>query len=165
MAGTNAILRSTVESPHESRFLERAIELALETEAGGNLPIGAVLVLDGEIVAEGANRILVPTPHPGRHAEIVALGALAEHLLPRVGEMTCYTTLEPCVMCFGALLAHGIGRVVYGAAEPLGGATGLLPHLPPAVAAEAARTQWIGPAWPERCDPLFARAAAAYWGA
>ena len=71
--------------------------------------------------------------------------------------MTCYTTLEPCVMCFGALLLHGVGRVVFGAYDTLGGAGTLLQHLPPYY--EDARVfEWEGPLMPEVCDPLYARA-------
>jgi tRNA(adenine34) deaminase len=149
--------------PEEMPFLERAVALALAAEAAGNLPIAAVLVLDARVVAEGVNRTRRPTPHPGRHAEVAALAALPEELVARLGEMTCYTTLEPCLMCFGSLVLHGVGRVVYGARDPRGGGLAVLPHLPREVARRAAPMVWQGPVWPEVCDPLFARAAATYW--
>lgn len=124
-----------------------------------------MLALDGRIVAEGANRTLSPVAHPGRHAEVLALAAVPEALVPRLSEMTCYTTLEPCVMCFGALVQHKVGRVVFGAVDPRGGAAALRTHLPPDVAAEVAAARWQGPAWPERCDELYRRAEARYWNA
>lgn len=145
--------------------MERAVALAESAEAAGNLPIAAVLVLDGQVVAEGVNRTRQPVPHPGRHAEVGALAALPDALIPRLGEMTCYTTLEPCLMCFGALVLHGVGRVVYGARDPRGGGLTVLPHLPSEVARRAAPMVWQGPVWPQVCDPLFARAAATYWQA
>ena len=149
--------------PGDEPFMRRAVELALRTEAEGNLPIAAVLVLDGRVVAEGPNRTQKPLEHPGRHAEVAALAALPHELIPRLAQMTCYTTLEPCVMCFGALVQHKVGRVVFGAADTLGGASGMREHLPMAVKAETAASTWEGPAWPEACDPLFERAAARYW--
>ncbi len=76
--------------------------------------------------------------------------------------MTCYTTLEPCLMCFGSLVLHRVGRVVYGAVDPLGGAVGLVKHLLPYVAGQAASITWDGPASPATCDPLWERAAARY---
>lgn len=149
----------------DRRFLQRAAELALAAEAEGNLPIGALLVLDGAVVAAAGNRSLRPLAHPGRHAEVRALAALPEALVPRLGEITCYTTLEPCLMCFGALVLHRVGRVVFGADDPLGGATGVVPWLPDYVRAKAAAIEWIGPALPEVCDPLARRALAAFTGA
>ena len=152
-------------SAADEPFLARAVELAHQTEQDGNLPIGAVIALDGQVVAEGCNRTLAPLAHPGRHAEMLALSAIPEPLISRLPEMTCYTTLEPCVMCFGALVQHKIGRVVYGAADTRGGASALFQHLPREVAAEAAHLRWEGPIWPEVCDPLYVRAATRYWAA
>jgi len=60
-----------------------------------------------------------------------ALRALSRDLLPRCKEMTLYTTLQPCVMCAGALLLHGLGRLVYGSADPVGGVGACLGSLPP----------------------------------
>lgn len=96
-------------------FLGRAVRLALAAEAGGNLPVGAVVTLGSEVIAEAGNAVLAPSYHPGRHAETEALRLVPADLRPRGREMTVYTTLEPCVMCMGALLLHGVGRVVFGA--------------------------------------------------
>ena len=111
-------------------FLKRAVALALEAEAAGNLPVGALLVLDGQIIAEGRNGLLVPHYHPGRHAEKQALAAVAPEHWPAARQMTCYTTLEPCLMCYGALLLHGVGRIVFGATDPEGGFRPILAHMP-----------------------------------
>jgi tRNA(adenine34) deaminase len=142
----------------ERDFLARAVELALEAEREGNLPIGAVIALDDGIIAEGASAIIAPAFHPGRHAEMEALRAVPVDSWSRRRDMTCYTTLEPCVMCFGTLLLHEIGRVVYGARDVRGGAVRMLDHLP-SFYEESAVPDFSGPAWPEVCDPLYERAA------
>ena len=88
----------------DKKYISRAIQIALDAEIRGNLPVGAVITLDNNIIAEGGSSILIPVYHPGRHAEMEALGQVPIELWHRAREMTCYTTLEPCVMCFGALL-------------------------------------------------------------
>src|SRR5262245_17497936 len=70
----------------------------------------------------------------------------------RAREMSCYSTLEPCVMCFGALLLHGIGRITFGAEDKLGGASSLLSHLPEYYAGGKRVPQWVGPFASEECD-------------
>lgn len=120
------------------------------------MPIGAVVTLGGAVVAEAGNALLVPHYHPGRHAEIEALARVPAELWARGREMTCYTTLEPCVMCMGALLLHGVGRVVFGARDTEGGAGVVLPHLPEYYARGAAPVpEWVGPLMPELCEPLY----------
>jgi tRNA(adenine34) deaminase len=143
---------------HDLAHLGRAVELALEAERLGNLPIGAVLTLDQRVISEAGNAVLVPHYHPGRHAEIEALKLVPASLWPLCRRMTCYTTLEPCVMCAGALLLHGFGRVVFGAADTEGGAGRLLTQLPDYYANGAGVPQWVGPLLPELCDGLYARA-------
>jgi tRNA(Arg) A34 adenosine deaminase TadA len=140
------------------QHLQRAIELALRAEAKGNLPVGAVIVLDNTVIAEGESMIFEPIFHPGRHAEVQALGQVAPEMWKRRREMTCYTTLEPCVMCLGTLLLHGVGRVVFGANDPLGGAGSMLAHLPPYYKGGIGTPEWTGPILPELCDALYARA-------
>ena len=143
-------------------FLQRAVRLALEAEAGGNLPVGAVVTLDGRVVAEAGNAVLAPAYHPGRHAETEALRLVPAGLWPRARGMTVYTTLEPCLMCAGALLLHGVGRVVFGASDTAGGAGPLLAHLPDYYAGGAGVPLWVGPLLPELCDPLFRRVLARF---
>lgn len=152
-------------TPAAAGFLQHAVELALAAERGGNLPVAAVIALGDEIVAAAAARTLQPAAHPGRHAEVLALAAVPESLVPRLAEMTCYCTLEPCLMCFGALVLHRIGGVVFGARDPRGGAVSILPHLPAGAAEEARAVRWEGPAWPEVCDPIAERVLARYWAA
>jgi len=144
------------------RHLRRAVQLALEAEERGNLPIGAVITLGDEVVAEAGNAVLQPFYHPGRHAEVEALGRVPASLWPRARELTCHTTLEPCVMCLGALLLHGVGRVVFGARDTEGGSGQLLAGLPAYYAGGAGTPEWVGPVMPELCDPLFRRALARF---
>lgn len=144
-------------SPQDIVYLERAVELALDAEKAGNLPVGAVITLDNLIIAEGVSAILVPNYHPGRHAETEALRMVPVELWARASEMTCYTTLEPCMMCMGTLLLHGVGRVVFGARDKLGGAGAVLPHLPTYYANAALVPAWIGPILPDVCDALYER--------
>ncbi len=143
-------------------YLRRAVGLALEAERLGNLPIGAVITLDDEVIAEAGNALLVPHYHPGRHAEIEALRRVPESFWPRAREMTCYTTLEPCVMCMGTLLLHGVGRVVFGARDTEGGGGQMLSRLPAYYAGGDCTPQWVGPLLPELCDPLYERVNARF---
>jgi len=138
-------------------WIEVAIRMALEAEAGGNLPIGSILVLDNECIAEGRNAVLVPHYNPGGHAEIMAIRQVDPALWPRARDMTCYSTLEPCMMCFGSLLLHGVGRVVYGAKDQQGGAEYLLGHLPEYYDGRN-KPEWVGPIAQERCHPFYQRA-------
>ncbi len=139
--------------------LRRAVSMALAAERAGNLPIGACITLDDEVIAEAGNAVLVPVYHPGRHAEIEALARVAPALWPHARRMTCYTTLEPCVMCAGALLLHGVGRVVFGAVDPEGGAgQTLLSNLPAYYSGGAGAPVWLGPLLPAECDALYLRA-------
>lgn len=90
-------------------FFQRAIRLASEAEKHNNLPIGAVISFEGKIIAEGKNAIWFPTFNPNRHAEIEALRQAPEHLWEYSRRMTLYTTLEPCLMCTGAILFKNPG--------------------------------------------------------
>jgi tRNA(adenine34) deaminase len=92
-----------------------------------------------------------------------ALKVVPAELWPLSREMTCYTTLEPCVMCAGALLLHGIGRVVFGTRDSEGGAGPLLSCLPDYYAGGVGGVpQWVGPALPEICDALYERVKAVF---
>ncbi|MCA1593953.1 MAG: nucleoside deaminase [Acidobacteria bacterium] len=144
------------------KHLRHAVRLALEAEEDGNLPVGAVITLGGEVVAEACNSVLKPHYNPGGHAEVLALRRVPAQLWPRSREMTCYTTLEPCVMCMGALLLHGVGQVVFGARDAEGGAGVVLPHLPVYYAGGACVPAWTGPLMPEACDALYLRLKARF---
>jgi tRNA(adenine34) deaminase len=103
-------------------FMRRALVLAGEAAQSGEVPVGAVVVVDGAIVGEGFNQPIA-SHDPTAHAEIVALRAAAQALGNyRLTGATLYVTVEPCLMCVGALVHARIGVVVYGAAEPKAGA-------------------------------------------
>jgi tRNA(adenine34) deaminase len=142
-------------------FMQRAIDLALASEREGNLPVGSVITLDGVVIGGGKSSVLIPDYNPGRHAEMEAIRRVDNSLWPRAAEMTCYTTLEPCVMCAGTLLLHGIGRVVFGANDRLGGAGCVLDHLPPYYD-DGGIYAWVGPLMPQACDPLYKRTDEAF---
>jgi tRNA(adenine34) deaminase len=142
-------------------MLDRAVELALANEALGGLPVGAVIGLDDQIISAGASMVPGPPYHPGRHAEMQALRQVPVELWPRAKHMTVVTTLEPCLMCYGACLLHGIGRIVFGALDIRGGARFIRPHLPPYYASTGGPA-WIGPCDPARCDPLYQRTDRAF---
>lgn len=104
--------------------MERAIELARQAEALGEVPVGAVLVLDGSVIGEGWNRPIAGHD-PTAHAEIEAMRAGARHLGNyRLTGATLYVTMEPCPMCAGAMIHARIGRLVYGTADLRAGAAG-----------------------------------------
>jgi tRNA(adenine34) deaminase len=138
-------------------FLRRAIELAGQAERYGNLPIGALISLDGQVIGEGMNAMWSPYLSLARHAEMESMRSVAPELWLRSHEMTLYTTLEPCLMCAGAILLHQVGRVVYGAADAFGGSGISLGCLAPYFQEQFSRTKWIGPALPDECDPLLKR--------
>src|SRR2546423_1021734 len=96
----------------------RALELARRAQDEGEVPIGAVVVMDGHVVGEGWNRPIAAAD-PTAHAEIQALRAASSAKKNyRLTGATLYVTLEPCDMCVGAMFHARIGRVVYGATDP-----------------------------------------------
>lgn len=101
----------------QERFMRRALDLARQAEAAGEVPVGAVVVLDGKIIGEGRNSPIAMND-PTAHAEILALREAARALGNyRLERATLYTTVEPCVMCAGALVAARIGALVFGARD------------------------------------------------
>lgn len=102
--------------------MQHAFELAQRAEQEGEVPVGAVIVKNNEIIAEGWNRPIA-NHDPTAHAEIQAMRAAAITLENyRLPETTLYVTLEPCVMCMGAIMHARIKRLVYGASDPRAGA-------------------------------------------
>ncbi|NQW03049.1 MAG: tRNA adenosine(34) deaminase TadA [Acidobacteria bacterium] len=102
--------------------MREALTLARQAAAKGEVPVGAVVVLDGQVIGRGYNRP-IGAHDPTAHAEIVAIrDAAAKVANYRVPDATLYVTLEPCVMCVGALMHARISTVVYGATEPKSGA-------------------------------------------
>jgi tRNA(adenine34) deaminase len=109
------------------KFMHAAMEQARAAMAEGNMPIGAVVVHDGRIVGVGRNAIDNP-PDDTHHAELRAIQAAASFLAEHKHECTIYTTLEPCMMCLGAIVNVGIDRVIIAAPDSHVGALELLPH-------------------------------------
>ena len=110
-------------------LMRAALALAEEAEAAGEVPVGAVVVKDGEIVGRGYNHP-ISGHDPTAHAEIAAMRDAARRLANyRLGGCELYVTLEPCAMCAGAILHARIARVVYGAADPKTGACGSVVNL------------------------------------
>ena len=98
-------------------FLREALELARDAERGGEVPVGAIVVLDGRVIGRGRNSP-VARNDPTAHAEILALReAAAATGNYRLEGATMYATLEPCVMCAGALVAARLSRLVFGARD------------------------------------------------
>jgi tRNA(adenine34) deaminase len=99
-------------------FMKLALEEAERADSLDEVPIGAVLVLEGRLVGQGHNSP-IRRNDPTAHAEIQALRSAGEWLRNyRMPESTLYVTLEPCLMCFGALVQARVARVVYGASDP-----------------------------------------------
>src|SRR5262245_57699519 len=113
----------------DERYMRHALELARRAQEEGEVPVGAVVVLDERIIGEGWNRP-ISASDPTAHAEIQAMrsasGALRNY---RLLGTTLYVTLEPCAMCVGAMFHARIRRVVYGAADPKTGAAGSTVNL------------------------------------
>jgi tRNA(adenine34) deaminase len=111
-------------TPTDLDFMARALELARAAEAAGEVPVGAVLVREGQIIAEGFNRPIC-AHDPTAHAEMVALRAGAEAVGSyRLLNTTLYVTLEPCAMCAGAMVHARVKRLVFAARDPKAGAAG-----------------------------------------
>src|SRR5580658_9032745 len=107
----------------DEAYLRRALELAEQAARAGDVPIGAVLV-SGDVVLEAKNE-KESRRDATAHAEMLLLREAAQRLGAwRLSDATLYVTKEPCVMCAGAMIAARIGRVVYGARDPKGGADG-----------------------------------------
>lgn len=154
--------RVSIWTNRDAQLIERTVVLALEAEARGDVPVGSVITLEDEVVAEGSARVLSEGYQPRRHAEQEALADLSVGLWSRAEEMTCYTSLEPCLMCFGSLLLCGVGRVVFGAVDVLGGARFVFDAMPPYYADGRGMPAWIGPVLSEVCDELYGRVDAVF---
>ena len=108
----------------DEAFMAQALALAREAEAAGEVPVGAVLVDDGAVIATGHNAS-IGSHDPSAHAEIRALREAGRRRGNyRLPGTTLYVTLEPCPMCAGALVQARVARLVYGASDPRAGAAG-----------------------------------------
>ncbi len=113
----------------DEAFMRMALSAAAEAQRLGEVPVGAVLVREGDVIAIGHNQPIIGHD-PTAHAEIAALRAAAQKLGNyRLPGCTLYVTLEPCVMCAGAMMHARLARVVYGASDPKTGACGSVVNL------------------------------------
>ncbi|WP_293004910.1 tRNA adenosine(34) deaminase TadA [Nitrosomonas sp.] len=114
----------------DNYFMQVALELAQQAQACGEVPVGAVVVRHGVIVGRGFNRP-ISVADPTAHAEIIAMRDAANHMANyRLPDCMLYVTLEPCVMCIGAIFHARIQRLVYAATDPKTGACGSVMDLP-----------------------------------
>ena len=113
----------------DTEFMGLALDLAREAGAAGEVPVGALVVMDGEVIGRGFTQP-IGRHDPTAHAEVMALRDAAARLGNyRLPGCTLYVTLEPCAMCAGAILHARIGRVVFGARDPKTGAAGSVTDL------------------------------------
>ncbi|MCJ7680158.1 MAG: tRNA adenosine(34) deaminase TadA [Candidatus Aminicenantes bacterium] len=113
-----------------TRWMELALEQARLAEEAGEVPVGAVVVKNGEVIGRGFNRTILDSD-PTAHAEIIALRQAADVLKKyRLPDCDLYVTLEPCAMCLGAAVQARIRRLIYGAADPKSGAVETVFRLP-----------------------------------
>lgn len=118
LPGLRHLWRLESASMTDDDYMRRAVALARRAESEGEVPIGAVVVLDDEIVGEGWNRPIAASD-PTAHAEIQAMREAGKKLRNyRLGGATLYVTLEPCDMCVGAMFHARIARAVFGAKDP-----------------------------------------------
>lgn len=127
LAEDEAAGATAVEAPDaDEKYMRLALEEAEAAAAEGEVPIGAVVVCDGRVVARAHNRRETDAD-PSAHAEFLAMVAAARELGRwRLTGCTVYVTLEPCLMCAGLMVNARVDRCVYGAADPKGGAVGTL---------------------------------------
>lgn len=111
-------------------FMRAALKLAQQAQAIGEVPVGAVVVKDGTIIGRGYNQSIT-TKDPTAHAEVMAMRDAAQNIGNyRLLDCTLYVTLEPCVMCIGALFHARIARLVYATTDPKTGVCGSVIDLP-----------------------------------
>ncbi len=113
----------------DAEFMKEALAEAIQAADLGEVPIGALVVVDGQVIGRGHN-LRENDGDPTAHAEIMAIRAAAavrKHW--RLANATLYTTLEPCPMCAGAMVQARVKRLVYGAADPKAGAAGSLMNI------------------------------------
>ena len=109
---------------NDTHWMKKALELAQKAEEAGEVPVGAVIIKDNQLIAEGWNQPITSNDATS-HAEIMAMREAGKKLNNyRLVDTVMYVTLEPCSMCVGAMIHARVGKVVFGAAEPRTGALG-----------------------------------------
>ena len=122
-------LQESPREPHDALWMARALEQAYLAGTRGEVPVGAVLIREGRLLAEGHN-MTVTASDPTAHAEVVTIRkAAARQGDWRLENTTLYVTLEPCAHCAGAMVLARVPRVVYGARDPKAGMAGSLGNL------------------------------------
>jgi len=122
-------MQTDADLARHTEFMRAAMAQAELARAAGEVPVGAVLVVDGEIVGRGYNQP-ISANDPTAHAEVMALRDASLHLANyRLPGSTLYVTLEPCVMCCGAIMHARVEQVVFGARDPKTGAAGSIIDL------------------------------------
>jgi tRNA(adenine34) deaminase len=117
-------MSASAHSPEEAAWMAAALDQARRAQAAGEVPVGAVVVLDGKVIGSGHNTT-EDSDDPSAHAEINALRAAGAAFGDwRLEQSTLVVTLEPCAMCMGAIALARVERVVYGASDPRLGACG-----------------------------------------
>jgi tRNA(adenine34) deaminase len=138
----------------DEEWMEHAIELAHKAENLGEVPVGAVLIRDQSLIAEGWN-CPISSNDPSAHAEIVAMRAAGKVLGNyRLVDTTLYVTLEPCIMCIGAILHARVKRLVFGAPDPHRGAVYSAIDLSD-LSFFNHRIEWQGGVLADRCSGLL----------
>jgi tRNA(Arg) A34 adenosine deaminase TadA len=147
---------------HEN-YLQKALELARRSVQHGNHPFGALLVHEGQVVAEAENTVLVDKD-PTQHAELRLVSQAARHLAPDVlAKATLYTSTEPCAMCAGAIYWTGVRRVVFGTSGKRLGELASGSFVVPSegiFACGRETTELIGPLLADEADAIHA----GFWG-
>jgi tRNA(adenine34) deaminase len=137
-------------------WMQHAIQLAETAAQHNEVPVGAVLIQDNQIIGEGWNRP-IGLHDPSAHAEVIALRDAATKIKNyRLVNSTLYVTLEPCMMCVGALVHARVQRVVYGASEPRAGAVQSVFQLGSSEKLNH-RIQYAGGVLAEQCGDLLKR--------
>lgn len=120
---------TTQQTQQDIAFMQQALTLAQSAALAGEVPVGALVVKNGEIIGRGSNAP-IGLHDPTAHAEIIAMRKAAKHLGNyRLVDCTLYVTLEPCAMCSGAIQHARIARLVFGASDPKTGACGSVINL------------------------------------
>jgi tRNA(adenine34) deaminase len=140
--------------PNDEQWMRHALRLAQRAEMRGEVPVGALLVKDGQCIGEGWNEPIA-TNDPTAHAEIVALREAGRQIGNyRLIDATLYVTLEPCVMCMGAIMHARVKRLVFGAYDPKRGMVCSVMNLTEAAFLNH-RLEWRGGVLENDCSELL----------
>lgn len=149
-------MNSVITDPNHEKWMGEALALARQAEHLNEVPVGAIVVKDDQIVGRGFNQP-ISTNDPTAHAEMMALREAAKHLGNyRLVDCTLYVTIEPCTMCTGAMVHSRIKRLVYGASESKSGAIESNAQLLDAQFFNH-KIDWLGGVLSEECSALMSQ--------